>query len=505
MLTRTARFGFFFAAILGVCSFPPSPLSPLAWVCLVPFLYACRYFSPRQAFGRAYLAGLIFFGGICYWIGLNAGAPPALAWASMLATIAILSLNWAVSAAVSSWAIRRAGLWGALLLPAIYVSFEMFFGLGEIGFCWPIWALSQVPLFVPCQLCDLTGVFGLSLWVVLINTFLFLAIELKGAARTRAILFGVILFTGPWIYGALRLSGLAFLKQVSIGVVQANIPAVRKWQIPADETIALYKQQSDIVLNARPDFLVWPETAVPVAVRYRHWARNELHQWVDSARVPLLTGALDYNRNTDGDALPLNAAFLFSPDSRKLPRSTKIHLVPFGERIPGQKLFPFLGKIRLGQAEFAPGKEVSLFEPLPDVQVGCLICFEVVFPEVAAAQVRRGAQILVNLTNDGWYGNSSGPYQHLALARLRAIVTRRSIARAANTGISAMIDPAGRVLCSAGVGRRSALARELPLNDSVTFAVRYSAWLQLLLFVLLVGGIVVCRRMKPLPNRRENS
>ena len=201
-----------------------------------------------------------------------------------------------------------------------------------------------------------------------------------------------------------------------------------------------------------------------------------------------------------------NSALFYTEKGQQLEqRYDKIHLVPFGERIPGQKLFPFLGKIRLGQAEFAPGDSLKLFQPVPDVQVGCLICFEVVFPEVAAGLVRRGAQILVNLTNDGWYGNSSGPYQHLALARLRAIVTRRSIARAANTGISAMIDPAGRVLCRAGYGRRSALALELPLNDGVTFAVRYSAWLQLLLFLLLVGGMVICRRMKPLSNRRENT
>jgi apolipoprotein N-acyltransferase len=489
-----ARFGFFWAALLGILSFPPLPLAPLAWISLIPFLYACLYLSPGRAFGRAYLAGLVFYTGICYWIGLNKGAPPALTWASMLATVAILALAWGVSAAICSWAMRRAKEWGALLLPFVYVSFEMFFGLGEIGFPWPIWALSQANLILPCQICDLTDVFGLSFWVVSVNSLLFLAMRIRGAPRRVLIAVLIVLFALPWLYGAIRLSNFCHSQSLLLGVVQANIPAERKWEMPADETIALYEKQSDIVLAARPRVLVWPETAVPVPLRFRPWAREEIHHWVDSVGVPLLTGALDYETGGQSHALPLNAAFLITPGSRELPRYAKIHLVPFGERIPGQRLFPFLGKIRLGQAEFAQGKSLTIFEPLPGVKVGCLICFEVVFPEVAAGLVKHGAQLFVNMTNDGWYGNSSGPYQHLALARLRAIVTRRSIARAANTGISAMIAPTGRIISEVGVGRRSALVSELPLRSEITVAVRYAPWLQLLLALCAVVGVLICWR-----------
>ena len=492
MQRRAARFGFLLAAVLGVLSFPPLPLAPLAWVCLVPFLWACSYLSPGKAFGQAYVAGLVFFGGICYWIGLNRGAPPALAWASALAVVAILALNWAISAALCSWAMGRVREWGAILLPFVYVSLEMFFGLGEMGFCWPIWALSQARLPLPCQICDLTDVFGLSFWVVALNSLLFLVIRFRGTLRWRIAAVGVIVFAIPWIYGAFRLSELHFSKRVRVGVVQVNIPAERKWEMPADETLTLYKTQSEIVLAARPSFLVWPETAVPVPLRFRQWAREEVHHWVDSVGVPLLTGALDYETNGEGDALPFNAAFQVSPGSRELPCYAKMHLVPFGERIPGQRLFPFLGKIRLGQAEFAPGKMLMIFQPLPEVRAGCLICFEVVFPEVAAGFVRQGVEIFVNMTNDGWYGNSSGPYQHLDLTRLRAIVTRRSIARAANTGISALIEPTGRTICKAGVGRRSALVAELPLCSSVTFAVRHAALLQPLLAMAAILGILIC-------------
>lgn len=422
----------------------------------------------------------------------------------MLAAVAILALEWAVSASLISWAMKRIGVWGALLFPFVYVSCEMFLGLGEMGFCWPIWALSQVSLHIPCQICDLTGVFGLSFWVVLVNTLLFLAIQLPGITRRKILIVGLAVFAVPWIYGAIRLGGLEFTRQISVGVVQANIPAKQKWEIPADETLALYEKQSQIVLAARPQVLIWPETAVPVPIRFRPWARAELHRWVDSVNVPLLTGALDYDKDGNGGHLPQNAAFLISPGSRELPRSAKRHLVPLGERIPGQKLFPFLGKIRLGQAEFAPGETLTVFRPMPDVPIGCLICFEVVFPEVATELVRRGANIFVNMTNDGWYGNSSGPYQHLALSRLRAIVTRRSIARAANTGISALIEPSGKILCKAGYGRRSALVGELPLNSGMTFAVRYAAWLQPLLALLMIIGIIICRkRGQPLEQEKS--
>ncbi len=499
-----ARFGFLWAALLGILSFPPLPLAPLAWISLVPFLYACFHQPPGRAFGRAYLAGLVFFTGICYWIGLNKGAPPALTWASMLATVVILALTWGVSAAICSWAMQRGKEWGALLLPFVYVSLEMFFGLGEIGFPWPIWALSQANLILPCQICDLTDVFGLSFWVVSVNSLLFLVIRVHGAARRVLIPVVVFFFALPWLYGAIRLSDFRGSERLRIGVVQANIPAERKWEMPADETITLYEKQSEIVLAARPRVLVWPETAVPVPLRFRPWAREEIHRWVDSVGVPLLTGALDYDSRGQSDVLPLNAAFLITPGSRELPQYAKIHLVPFGERIPGQRVFPFLGKLRLGQAEFAPGKSLTLFEPVPQVKAGCLICFEVVFPEVAAGLVREGAEFFVNLTNDGWYGNSSGPYQHLALARLRAIVTRRSIARAANTGISAMIDPAGRMISRVGVGRRSALVTEVPLRREITFAVRHAASLQPLLALLAVLGVLMCWRKGRSPSSTES-
>ncbi|MFH1011109.1 MAG: apolipoprotein N-acyltransferase [bacterium] len=500
-----ARFGFLWAALLGILSFPPLPLAPLAWIALVPFLLACFHESPGRVFGRAYLAGFVFFAGICYWIGLNKGAPPALTWASMLATVAILALIWGISAAVCSWAMQRAKEWAALLLPFLYVSFEMFFGLGEMGFAWPIWALSQANLLLPCQICDLTDVFGLSFWVVTLNSLLFLALRLRGTSRRMLFGIGLAVFIVPWLYGAIRLTGFRDARQVRIGVVQADIPAERKWEMPADETIALYEKQSEIVLAARPAFLVWPETAVPVPLRFRPWARGEIHAWVNRVGVPLLTGALDYDSENERNGLPLNAAFLIAPDSRELPRYAKIHLVPFGERIPGQRLFPFLGKIRLGQAEFAPGKSLTIFEPMPQTKVGCLICFEVVFPEVAAGLVREGADILVNLTNDGWYGNSSGPYQHLALARLRAITTRRSIARAANTGISAMIAPTGRTMNQAGVGRQSALVAELPLCSEITLAVRFAAWLQPLLALGVILGILLCRKKGKSPSSPGSS
>jgi apolipoprotein N-acyltransferase len=165
-----------------------------------------------------------------------------------------------------------------------------------------------------------------------------------------------------------------------------------------------------------------------------------------------------------------------------------MHLVPFGERIPGQKIFPALGKIRLGQAEFRPGEVPVVFRPgglLPPF--ACMICFEVLFPDVAAGLVKNGATLLVNITEDGWYSNSSGPYQHLALTRLRAIATRRSIVRAVNSGISALILPTGAVTTRLGYGRSGVIRGALPVQHEITLSSRLAGiWLPFYAGALLV-------------------
>ncbi len=223
-------------------------------------------------------------------------------------------------------------------------------------------------------------------------------------------------------------------------------------------------------------------------LRYRESARKRIQQLADSTDLCIITGATDYEAAPGNDLAPYNSGFVIRPGEQELWSAAKVHLVPFGERIPGQKYLPFLGSIRLGQAEFAAGSSPKVFPGYRDIPpLGCLICFEVVFPEVAGDLVRGGARLIANLTEDGWYGRSSEQTQHLELTRIRAVAIRRSIIRAANLGIPALITPTGEYAGALELDRRGALISMLPLQSDVTFAARCCRiWLP------LYSGILAC-------------
>ncbi len=306
-------------------------------------------------------------------------------------------------------------------------------------------------------------------------------------ARRPAIAFLLVLIV-PVLYGVVRLQQVEGGTPVRVAAVQANTPAEDKWQIPAEDIAQSYLNTSRPLMGTDTRLVVWPETATPTALRYRPWLRNALQHFSDSTGMSLLTGATDYEMDPVRGQQPFNAAFLIRPGSHDLLRSAKIHLVPFGERIPFQSVFPFLSKLHLGQAEWVPGKSVVVFPEHNGVPpFGCLICYEVIFPEIASDMVRQGALLLTTITNDGWYGNSSGPYQHLALARLRAISMRRSIVRAANTGISALILPTGEVQTKLAYNRAGQISGTVPARSEVTVAARLSrVWLPFYSLSLLV-------------------
>lgn len=473
--------GFLLAAILGILSYSPLGLWPLAFIAMVPFLTAATATSPRTALGWGYVGGFVFFSGLLYWIGINCGTSRVLAWSSAAAVIAILATIWAVTAwAVSHIAAKRSLIAAALLFAALYVFFEVFWGTGEMGFPWAIWALTQVKFLPAAQLAELGDVWLVSLWVLAINALFFLIWKSRPYRRTLVVVLAAVLIL-PLLFGAIRMRMLSSQSAVSAAAVQGNTPMDEKWQKSAEEILANYLNLSRTLTATDAKLIVWPETATPMPLRFRPTARRQIQSFVDSAGIFLLCGATDYRDGGRQGMLPYNSAFLFSPHELEPATYAKMHLVPFGERIPGQKILPLLGKIRLGQAEFLPGEEPVIFQPRHSLPaVACMICFEVLFPDVGAEFVKRGAALLVNITEDGWYGNSSGPHQHLALTQLRAIATRRSIVRAVNSGISALILPTGELTATLGYNRAGIVCGMLPVRHEITLAVRLARfWLPL--------------------------
>ncbi len=181
----------------------------------------------------------------------------------------------------------------------------------------------------------------------------------------------------------------------------------------------------------------------------------------------------------------MNSAYLLRPDGAVAGRYDKVHLVPYGEYVPLRRLFPFIGKLVAGVGDFRPGKG---FDPLVSDgrRLGVLICYEAIFPEAARDYKRNRADLLVNITNDAWFGRTSAPYQHLSMTVFRAIENRLYLVRAANTGISAVIDPTGKILSRTGVFERTVLKGEVKFIDEKTFYAAYGD-----LFVYLCGIVLI--------------
>jgi len=489
--------GFLLSALLGILSFPPLGAWPLAYVAMVPFLASASAASPRTAFAWGYVSGFLFFGGLLYWIGFNCGAPPVLSWASAVAMVAILATIWALTAwAVALAAARRSLIAASALFVTLYLFLEVFWGTGEMGFPWAIWALTQANFIPAAQMAEVGDVWCISLWVLALDALVFLAWKLRPHRRVCLATLALVLIVPP-LLGWVRLKTFCLGAPLAVAAVQGNTPMDEKWQKSAEEILQNYLDLSGSLPGTETRLVVWPETAVPMPLRFRPWARQKLQSFVDSSGMALLCGATDYRDGGAAGMLPYNAAFVFLPGVREPVTYAKMHLVPFGERIPGQKLFPALGKIRLGQAEFRPGDVPMVFRPGGELPpLACMICFEVLFPDVAAGLVKNGATLLVNITEDGWYSNSSGPYQHLALTRLRAIATRRSIVRAANSGVSALILPTGAVTSSLCYGRTGVIRGALPVQHEITLSSRlagiwlvfYAGALLVVLTVLFLAG-----------------
>jgi len=264
--------------------------------------------------------------------------------------------------------------------------------------------------------------------------------------------------------------------QAEISVVQGNILQDEKW-VPEkkEKTVAVYERLSRLAVAGRTtELLVWPETALPFYPQNDPLSRR-VADLVRKENVYLLTGAPTYQVDQSGEKPKVdyfNSALLIDPGGVIVQTYAKQHLVPFGEYVPLRKYLPFLAPLVVNVGDFTAGTSSS---PLPlgnDVKLGILICFESIFPEIARNEVAAGANILVNLTNDAWYGRTSAPYQSMAMTVFRAVETKRSLVRAANTGISGFVDPAGNIIEKTDIFVPGAITAQLPVFEKQTVFVR---------------------------------
>jgi apolipoprotein N-acyltransferase len=299
-------------------------------------------------------------------------------------------------------------------------------------------------------------------------------------------------------YGESRLKTLDALaaasEKVNVAVVQGNIEQAVKWDMAfRTQTIDTYVRLSRQANTARPDLIVWPETATPFYLLYNIELTKTVLQAIQDIGTYFVVGSPTVEFTDQGEHY-FNSAYLVTPDGDIADRNDKVHLVPFGEYVPFKRFLPFISHIVAQVGEFRPGQVGDTLD-WPSADIGVLICYEIIFPELAARMVANNAGILVNITNDAWFGKSSAPHQHFSMAVFRAVENRRALVRAANTGISGFIDPAGRVVKKSGLFEAATLTYPVPVvRDHLTFYNRHPHLLVLCCF--LVSGICIIFRIR---------
>lgn len=423
-------------------SFPKPGLWILAWVAFLPLFFALEGQKPRKAFLLSYLSGAVFFLTTIFWL-IHVTVP------GMVVLSLYLAFFVAVFGVAYAFYKERMAFWqGAIFFAALWVFLEFCRSHFFTGFPWALLGHGQAPNLWGIQAADTVGAFGVSFFVVFVNVLIFEFVNSKQrkqaipVARLGAAL-ALVLF---WFaYGALRVAEdpkkTCFFK---VAVIQGNIANEIKWATAFSEKIFKKHQLLTEIadLKSEPDLVVWPETSYPDYISEGSDI-NRLKVLARNTATPLLVGSVMLRQDRY-----YNSALLFSSDGEHVATYDKIHLVPFGEFIPARKALPFIESI-VPIEDFTPGKEFTLL-PLqgkgcPRIELAALVCFEDLFSALSRRFVQRGADILINVTNDSWFGDTSSPYQHMQASVLRAVENRVYVIRAANTGISCFIDDKGMV------------------------------------------------------------
>jgi len=486
-------------------SLPAHDLSWLAWGSLIPLFFALEGKPPAAMFRLGLLAGFVHYLSMLYWTVVAMHFYGKIPIILSIILLMMLAMYLSLYVGIASWGIGRLashiGFQKAVAaMPSLWVATEYMRSHLLTGFPWCLLGYSQYHNLVVVQMADLTGVLGISFVIVLVNACLFVVLKLtlscfrKGSADGLLfplffIALTIAVIVGVNTYGAWRVQGLqasiAQCPKAQVGLVQGNIDQSQKWN-PTNftRTLETYQLLTRKAVQTKTDVIVWPETAVPgyyVPELAESHFMSDLSRQVESA---IIFGSLSYERRPAGFAL-YNSAFMVSSHQSELLRYDKVHLVPFGEYVPLKPLLPFVDKLVEGIGEFSVGNRYPLFS-FGRGTGGIVICYEAIFPQYARAYVNRGATVLVNITNDAWFGHTDAPYQHFAMAIMRAVENRVPLIRAANTGISAIVSPLGEVQDATPLFVEAFLSGTIPIRETHTVYSRYGD-----LIAVLVAGFAL--------------
>jgi apolipoprotein N-acyltransferase len=489
-MTRESLRSYLLAAAAGVAmavALPGPGLAPL--VLLVPGLLRRALWQRRgwRAFRTGWVAGFSQWFAAVAWVVIvlhrYGHLPLVLSVLALVVMAAIMGLGWGlvgvgVGATPPSWRV-----W---LLPLALVAFEEIQQLPPWIFPWNPAAAVVTPVPSLMRPLPVLGSVGLSFLIYLSGSALDAVLD-----RTRRIAGAAWVVVAAVAFAAASVGAPPFRpagKAVMAAAVQPDVPLEMRWDRDNlhDIEARVWRLSTDAA-RAGARWIVWPESAIPRIVQSDGAYREEIERFTREHDVWLLFGSIGIGPR-EGDFA--NSVFVASPAGLLPWRYDKVHLVPFGEYLPAAVRWLLPHALVREVGEFTPGTDVSPL-PSPAGPVGVAVCYEVAYPSLYGREVRRGAEVLATITNDGWYGDSAAPRQHLALAILRAAENRRWLVRAANTGISAIIDPYGRVVSRLEVGQRGVIAAAVEPGSGVTAAASWGPAVRVSVVLLAVGAILL--------------
>jgi len=448
------------------------------------------------------LTGIVYFTGTLYWItGVMVVYGGITSWVGVLinaALIVYLSVFPALFAVVVRRIVQRGGPWAMMWSPFVWIAGEVGRTYVFTGFPWVLLGYSQTTVLPVAQFASIAGVYGLSLLVAAMSAAAVIAMDRTVARRAIpiAVVFVLIIVVAVW--GSRRVAQGALTREgeaVKVGLLQGNVDQAIKWD-PAQATSIFdeYLRATRQAIFQGANVVIWPESSIPFRFDEDPAGAAQLRTLAKQANVPILFGSDQFEWRQAGNTRVIdrmyNAAYLLRADGTTGGTYRKMHLVPFGEYVPFQKLLFFAAPLTEEVGTFSPGLTPDLL-PINGHPVSVAICYEVVYPALVRQFVTAGSELLTTITNDAWFGPTSAPYQHFEQASMRAIEEGRYLVRAANTGISGVVDPYGRVLARSGIYQPAVVVAEARFLRHRTVYARYGdvvAYLSVALsFALLVA------------------
>ncbi|MGB9491289.1 MAG: apolipoprotein N-acyltransferase [Terriglobales bacterium] len=505
------------SAVLQVVIFPLAGLYWLSWIAVTPLLIALLRArpaaelqldapmklvpaSPRQGFQLAYLCGTLWSAGTCYWVfdtmHRYGGLPVAAAAFVLLLFCLYIGLYHGLFGllvalvAAPGTSLRRA----LVAIPFLWVAVELA-RTRVTAFPWELLGYAQTSNVALTRMATFTGVYGLSFEIVLVNSVFAAAFLLPKERRKPLFLaaFGaaLVLQAGQWL-----MKPPAAAPDRAAVLVQPNIPIVADWTSDYFQTtihdLAQLSLHSGEEKQGQPNnLIVWPESPSPFFTNDARF-RDPVSELARQSGSWVIVGAIGIaapKENGRQRSQIFNSAELISPQGEWTARYDKVHLVPFGEYLPFPQVFGFAGGLTKEVGEFQHGSSRAPLEA-GDERLGTFICYESIFPDEIRRFARDGAQVLVNISNDGWYGDSGAWKQHLQQTRMRAIENNRWLLSATNTGLTAAIDPWGRVTASVPRQERTVLVAPYALTSGTTFYTRHGDWFACLCAIISLGALV---------------